>query len=125
MPSEEAVAPPHRGDARQHRAIQYVSAEVAEPPAEPAPQVAQVRKLHPLLRQRWVRRLLRSLGLRKQGPVPTCLGITRLGQPCRGPAMANGFCRLHGGSRIGIIAAKTQSALGRIFQRAHSAADAG
>jgi hypothetical protein len=69
---------------------------------------------HPLLRKRWVRRMLRFAGVRMGGPVPTCRGLTRLGLPCRGPAMANGFCRLHGGSRSGIVAETTRSLLERI-----------
>jgi Family of unknown function (DUF5763) len=32
-------------------------------------------------------------------PVSTCAGLTRQGLRCRGIAMANGYCRLHGGSR--------------------------
>lgn len=32
-------------------------------------------------------------------PVPRCSGLTRAGSPCRAPAMANGLCRMHGGSR--------------------------
>jgi hypothetical protein len=38
-------------------------------------------------------------GLSGARAVPLCRGITRQGQPCRGPAMANGYCRVHGGSR--------------------------
>lgn len=33
-------------------------------------------------------------------PVARCAGTTRAGNRCKGPAMANGFCRMHGGARI-------------------------
>lgn len=45
------------------------------------------------------RRVTVWLGIRAGGPVPTCNAFTRRGLPCRGPAMANGYCRMHGGSR--------------------------
>ena len=48
---------------------------------------------------RLMRRVKRWLGLRAGGPVPICTGLTRKGTPCRAPAMANGYCRMHGGSR--------------------------
>ena len=32
---------------------------------------------------------------------PRCGARTRGGQPCRGPAMANGRCRMHGGTSTG------------------------
>ena len=78
------------------------------------PAISRGLRTHPLLRHRWVRRLLRLAGVRLGWPVPTCQGITRLGRPCRGPSMANGFCRLHGGSRSGIVAQRTRSLLDRI-----------
>jgi len=43
--------------------------------------------------------IMRRMGLRTGAPVPLCNGVTRRGLPCRGPAMANGYCRMHGGSR--------------------------
>jgi hypothetical protein len=53
---------------------------------------------------RYVRSLL---GLGKAVPAPArgitpvarCAGTTRKGNRCKGPAMANGFCRMHGGAR--------------------------
>ena len=69
----------------------------------------------PLLRYRWVKRLLRDAGLRSNVPVRKCQGLTRMGQPCRGPAMANGFCRLHGGSRQGVVTEKTREMIGRVM----------
>jgi hypothetical protein len=83
--------------------------EVAETEEEPAnkatrPEDSRISRVHPLLRQRWVRRLLRFLGIRPPArPTPTCHGVTRLGKSCRGPAMANGFCRQHGGSRRSLV----------------------
>ncbi len=70
-------------------------------PAPAAPEVARSKpRFIPLLRHRWVRKLLRLAGVRPPHvPLQKCQGMTRVGQPCRGPAMANGFCRLHGGSR--------------------------
>jgi hypothetical protein len=32
---------------------------------------------------------------------PRCGALTRAGEPCRAPAMANGSCRCHGGRRAG------------------------
>lgn len=32
---------------------------------------------------------------------PRCGAGTRSGQPCQGPAMANGRCRMHGGTATG------------------------
>ena len=32
---------------------------------------------------------------------PRCGARTRSGQPCQGPAMANGRCRMHGGTSTG------------------------
>lgn len=58
---------------------------------------------------RWIRRTRRFLGLRV-GPAPRCAGFTRHGLPCRGPAMANGLCRVHGGSRIRSARAEIVSA---------------
>jgi hypothetical protein len=45
-------------------------------------------------------RFVRSLlGLRDAVAVKRCKGTTRAGAACRGMAMANGLCRMHGGSR--------------------------
>jgi hypothetical protein len=33
--------------------------------------------------------------------VPLCGAKTRRGTPCKGPAMANGRCRMHGGTSTG------------------------
>jgi Family of unknown function (DUF5763) len=90
-------------------ALARESAGDQEPPAK-----SRGLRMHPLLRQRWLRRMLRFAGVRLGGPVPTCQGVTRLGVPCRGPAMANGFCRQHGGSRNGVLAERTRSLLERI-----------
>jgi hypothetical protein len=91
-----------------------------EEPAESPKDVAPLApSKHPLLgrmlRRRWVRRLLRVAGIRTTGPVATCSGVTRHGQPCRGLAMANGLCRMHGGSRSGRVAERTRSALKRMI----------
>jgi len=87
-----------------------VSANTAPPPS------SRGLKAHPLLRQRWVRRILRFAGIRTGAPAPTFRGLTRVGQPCRGPAMANGFCRQHGGSRSGILAETRRSVLQRLSE---------
>lgn len=86
------------------------------------PAIARTSKTNPMLRARWVRRLLRLAGLRPRGPLPTCSGVTRRGQPCRGMAMANGLCRLHGGSRNGLLVQDTRTLLGRLFGRGAKAA---
>jgi len=39
------------------------------------------------------------MGLRTGKPAAVCMGVTRQGTACRGLAMANGYCRMHGGSR--------------------------
>jgi len=44
--------------------------------------------------RRWSRRFLRTTTM-----VPRCSATTRRGLLCRGPAMANGYCRMHGGAR--------------------------
>lgn len=81
-----------------------------------APEGRSKPRYHPLLRNRWVRRLLRLAGVRPPHvPVQKCQGMTRQGQPCRGPAMANGYCRLHGGSRQLSVVAKTRDMLDRVL----------
>jgi hypothetical protein len=72
-------------------------------------------RLQPLLRYRWLRKLLRVAGVRTKIAVQRCQGTTRMGQPCRGPAMANGYCRLHGGSRRGVVAQKTRDLIERVL----------
>jgi hypothetical protein len=56
------------------------------------------RATRPLL-TRVLHNLMRRLGFRTGAPVPLCSGVTVRGLPCRGLAMANGYCRMHGGSR--------------------------
>jgi len=51
------------------------------------------------LMPRLVRRLKRLLRIRSRAVVPRCNGLTRRGMACRAPAMLNGYCRMHGGSR--------------------------
>jgi len=51
------------------------------------------------LMSRLVRRLKRLLRIRSGAVVPRCNGLTRRGMACRAPAMLNGYCRMHGGSR--------------------------
>ncbi len=48
---------------------------------------------------RLVRRVKRLLRIRSGVVVPRCNSLTRHGQSCRAPAMLNGYCRMHGGSR--------------------------
>ena len=48
---------------------------------------------------RLVRRVRRLLRIRSGVLVPRCNGLTRNGLSCRAPAMLNGYCRMHGGSR--------------------------
>jgi hypothetical protein len=116
--SEDRIA----GSATQEAALQEIAQDPAEDEAAAeefsndaaTPAIPRGLRTHPLLRHRWVRRLLRFAGVRLGWPVPTCQGVTRLGRPCRGPSMANGFCRLHGGSRSGLLAQRTRSLLDRI-----------
>jgi hypothetical protein len=51
---------------------------------------------------RWVRRWQRRI-IRTTTSVPRCTGTTRRGDPCRAPAMDNGYCRMHGGARTEAI----------------------
>jgi len=48
---------------------------------------------------RVMRGIMRRMGLRTGKPAAVCMGVTRQGTACRGLAMANGYCRMHGGSR--------------------------
>jgi hypothetical protein len=90
------------------------SSEVSAPVPEGSPIESSTPKYHVLLRYRWVKRLLQIAGVRPNLPVQKCQGLTRMGQACRGPAMANGFCRLHGGSRHGAAVEKTRELIGRV-----------
>lgn len=84
-------------------------------PAAPSAASSKARYI-PLLRHRWIRKLLRMAGVRPPHvPVQRCHGTTRQGQPCRGPAMANGLCRLHGGSRHVSVVEKTRDLLDRVL----------
>jgi hypothetical protein len=59
-----------------------------------------------------LRRLLRRwIGVRSAAPTPKCNGVTRRGLPCQGPAMPNGYCRMHGGSRNVFASSLTASNL--------------
>ena len=80
--------------------LTLVSAPVEPPPEAtraPAPEVAPKAPRSAFVRL-W-RRFLRAIGFRTGRRVPTCNGLTRVGESCRAPAMANGLCRMHGGSR--------------------------
>src|SRR5271168_5267291 len=44
---------------------------------------------------RWLPRRCRRL-IRTHTQVARCSSVTRRGLPCRGPAMDNGLCRMHG-----------------------------
>ena len=65
-----------------------------DPPGPPVP-AAPAR--HEAARP-WVVRS--GVGAGSSVPIRTCGGRTPHGAPCKGLAMANGFCRLHGGSRV-------------------------
>lgn len=75
------------------------AAETHEQLEEVAPVPASLPKAPLSFTARVVRRLKRWLGMRTGVVVPRCNGLTRRGLACRGPAMINGYCRLHGGSR--------------------------
>jgi hypothetical protein len=93
-PQEQASSPAHPALVSQTKA--YAEPEMepeSERPAlldQPAPQRS--------ILARFFRRIRRWMGLRAGGPVPRCNSVTRRGLPCRAPAMANGFCRMHGGA---------------------------
>jgi hypothetical protein len=87
--SERAPLDPARVDLRSET-------DFEEPEAEQA-----IPRVRPSFLSRMIRRVRYRLGLRSGTPVPRCKGFTRVGLACRGPAMANGFCRMHGGSRYG------------------------
>lgn len=88
------------------------SQEISAPPDLPQPARSFFRGL---LRYRLIKRLMRRFGLSPNLPVPRCQGITRLDQPCRGPAMANGFCRMHGGARHTTVVEKTRELVDRVL----------
>ncbi|HEY6390016.1 MAG TPA: hypothetical protein VIX89_01990 [Bryobacteraceae bacterium] len=77
------------------------------PPPEPikptveeiTPIPAALPKAPLSLMARLVRRIKRLLRIRSGAVVPRCNGLTRRGLACRAPAMLNGYCRMHGGSR--------------------------
>jgi hypothetical protein len=48
---------------------------------------------------RFVRKVRRWLGLSVGRTPARCSGTARSGSPCRGLAMDNGLCRMHGGKR--------------------------
>ena len=74
-----------------------VAAKSGAEPGIVAPSPAQAHVPRPIV-ARWFRGIRRWMGLRVSGPAPRCSGLTRRGVPCRAPAMANGFCRMHGGA---------------------------
>jgi hypothetical protein len=76
--------------------IEAPAVAVFEDPAEPVEVKRPVRRS---FIARVFRRFLRRFGIQKNAPVPRCTRLTQAGQPCRAPAMANGYCRMHGGSR--------------------------
>jgi hypothetical protein len=67
-------------------------------------------KARPSMLSRWLRRLKRRIGLGRIGVAPRCAGTTRRGILCRAPAMVNGYCRMHGGSRRTEITVTVSSA---------------
>lgn len=79
--------------------VAHRSVPVVEKPAEDFDDPAQPGKPAVSMPARILRTVRRWLGMKSGGPVPTCSGWTRHGLKCRAPAMANGVCRMHGGSR--------------------------
>jgi hypothetical protein len=74
----------------------------AQPTMEFAPDADESLKKPRRSRFPRLRRLLRFFGIHvASAPVPRCGGTNRRGIPCRAPAMANGLCHAHGGSRQG------------------------
>jgi hypothetical protein len=74
--------------------------------------IARRPKKAPLSIPGRLRRLLRRwMGVRSAAPTPKCNGVTRRGLPCQGPAMPNGYCRMHGGSRNVFASSLTASNL--------------
>jgi hypothetical protein len=101
------------GDAPEEAAPEKLSSEDLSKGAA-LPAISRDWTTHALLLKHWVQRMTRLARLRMQGKVRTCRGVTRQGLPCRGASMANGFCRLHGGSRSGMMAERARSLLQRI-----------
>jgi hypothetical protein len=96
VPSEERVLPlgpsPRMPPEAAGTSINEDLEEIARVPAS-------LPKAPLSLRSRLVRRLKRLLHIRSGAVVPRCNGLTRHGLACRAPAMLNGYCRMHGGSR--------------------------
>jgi hypothetical protein len=67
--------------------------------ADDASDTESVERRRPSSFGRFVRRIKRALGMRTGMPAPQCAGFTKAGVSCKAPAMANGLCRQHGGSR--------------------------
>jgi len=63
------------------------------------PFIPEPVRARPSRSPRWLRRLKRRMGLGRVQVAPRCIGTTRRGDPCRAPAMDNGYCRMHGGAR--------------------------
>ncbi len=111
--TEQEAQPAYRFGAQSNPPRSNPPQPAAETEIESDP--AARPKYYRLLRNRWVRKLLRLAGIQTSVPIRRCEGVTRMGQPCRGPAMANGYCRLHGGSRQGTVAAKARGLMERVM----------
>jgi hypothetical protein len=100
VPSERRVLPigPSRQESSLHVDAAVVTTtddeweDIMEPPES-------LPKASLSFTARLLRRVKRLLGIRNGVVVPRCNGLTRNGLSCRAPAMLNGYCRMHGGSR--------------------------
>jgi hypothetical protein len=77
--------------------------------AAPAPRPSRISRWA----RRWSRRFLRTTTM-----VPRCSATTRRGLLCRGPAMANGYCRMHGGARNRSLTERILGAHGALTAKA-------
>lgn len=108
---------PHQGALEERELAQPVAIDIEEqtPPIAIDVEGASRPNYPSILRLRWIRKLLRIAGVNTTRPVPRCQGLTRSGQSCRGPAMANGYCRLHGGSRRSATSEKARELMERVW----------
>jgi len=102
-PLRVAIPVPREPLPRMEFIVPATSREVEQLPKPMVREFPPELQIRPVIRLsffgRLTRRVRRMLGMRIGGPVPICSGSTRRGVPCRAPAMANGFCRMHGGSK--------------------------
>ena len=72
-----------------------------EPETQTPPPLGENRREHPIRREAAPGPLRNGNPRGDLSLAPRCGAKTRLGCPCKGPAMKNGKCRMHGGASTG------------------------